>query len=216
MIHQRFHSPSQSSRPFWNDSDARDTIINTFSGAKMCLLDTDILQFAAECAKINGLWIELGVASGQTIRFLAECFPDQTIFGFDSFKGLPDDWIRHDSIRLKGTYSQNTLPQVPQNVCLIQGMFHDVLPQFTKEHVEPIALLHIDCDLYTSTKESLEILAPQIVSGTIIIFDEFYNYPGCQLHESKAFEEFLTNRNLSARALAYNALHEQAVFEIIE
>jgi hypothetical protein len=55
----------------------------------------------------------------------------------------------------------------------------------------PIALLHIDCDLYSSTKTIFELLSDRIVPGTVIVFDELVNYPAFKKHEVLAFYEFL-------------------------
>ena len=51
--------------------------------------------------------------------------------------------------------------------------------------------MHIDCDLYSSTRTVLSLLEPRIVPGTIIVFDEYLNYPGWQAHEKRAFAEFV-------------------------
>jgi hypothetical protein len=40
-------------------------------------------------------------------------------------------------------------------------------------------------------KEIFDQLVDNIVSGTVIVFDEFYNYPRAEEHEFKAFQEFL-------------------------
>ena len=75
--------------------------------------------------------------------------------------------------------------------------------------------LHVDCDLYSSCKTAFEVFGHRIVPGTIIVFDEFYNYPGSSLHEYKAFQEFLLKSDLKARYLAYNTQHEQVAVEIV-
>jgi hypothetical protein len=57
-------------------------------------------------------------------------------------------------------------------------------------------------------------LADNIVSGTVIVFDEFYNYPGFEEHEFKAFQEFLDWSGKKPVYLAYNQYFEQAVVQI--
>jgi hypothetical protein len=52
------------------------------------------------------------------------------------------------------------------------------------------------------------------VSGTVIVFDEFYNYPGAEEHEFKAFQEFLDWTGKESVYLAYNQYFEQAVVQI--
>ena len=50
------------------------------------------------------------------------------------------------------------------------------------------SFLHIDSDLYSSARTVLFLLHEQIVSGTIIEFDEYFNYPNWKQHEYKAFQ----------------------------
>ena len=76
---------------------------------------------------------------------------NRTVYGFDSFEGLPEDWIPRSIT--KGTFKQSTLPIVENNVKIIVGMFEDTLPDFVNKHSnDKIALLHVDCDIYSSTK----------------------------------------------------------------
>ena len=79
---------------------------------------------------------------------------------------------------------------------------------------EKASLIHVDCDLYSSTISALNILAPRIQKGTIIVFDEYFNYPGWQQHEYKAFNEFLEKNGLSCRYIAYNRRGQQVAIEI--
>ena len=108
------------------------------------------------------------------------------------------------------------MPPVLHNVTLVKGMFRDTLPQFKEQVLKstPIAFLHIDCDIYASTKEIFDQFIDNIVSGTVIVFDEFYNYPEAEEHEFKAFQEFLDWTGKRPVYLAYNQYFEQAVVQI--
>jgi len=108
------------------------------------------------------------------------------------------------------------MPPVLHNVTLVKGMFHETLPQFKTQVLksDPIAFLHVDCDIYASTKDIFDQLADHIVSGTVIVFDEFSNYPGAEEHEFKAFHEFLERTGKGAVYIAYNQYFEQAVAQI--
>jgi hypothetical protein len=44
----------------------------------------------------TGLILEFGVFSGNSINIIADKFPLRTIYGFDSFEGLPEEWERDD------------------------------------------------------------------------------------------------------------------------
>ncbi|MBP0116049.1 class I SAM-dependent methyltransferase [Bradyrhizobium vignae] len=172
--------------------------------------DLDLLASATNWASIDGLTLEFGVASGRTINHLASLIPDSQIFGFDWFKGLPETW-RSD--RPMGTFA-GSVPEVRSNVSLVNGLFEETLPSFVAEHLEPIRLLHVDCDLYSSTVTIFTNLAPRIVSGTIIVFDEYFNYPGWRLHEHKAFQEYATRADRKYEYLGFVPDHQQVCIKI--
>ncbi len=146
----------------------------------------------------NGLWLEFGVYVGGTINRIAKFSKNSKIFGFDSFEGLPEDWYgRTDYTFSKGTFNMSgTLPKVDPNVNLIKGWFSDTLPIFIQKYNEPITFLHIDSDIYSSTKDIFRYLTPQISDGCIIVFDEMVGYPGFQFNEWKAWWEFVDENRI--------------------
>jgi hypothetical protein len=154
----------------------------------------------------EGLVCEFGVAGGKSLNYLARRLPGHTLYGFDSFEGLPEDW-RQDLPR--GTFKQKQLPEVSSNVELVQGWFDDSLAPFLAEHSGDALLLHIDCDLYSSTMTVLRAFRPRIKLGTILVFDEFFNYPGWQAGEAKAFLEFIDESGLAFEYLSYNMFGTQ-------
>ncbi len=101
------------------------------------------------------------------------------------------------------------MPEVPSNVSLHKGWFSDALPPFLAKNTDPIALLHIDCDLYSSTTYVLDTLAERIRNGTVIVFDEYFNYPGWKQHEHKAFQEFIAKTSYTYRFDSFVAGHQQ-------
>ena len=94
------------------------------------------------------------------------------------------------------------LPPVRENVRLIKGWFNETLPEFVKAHPEPCAFIHVDCDLYSSTKTIFDNLKNQIVSGTVIAFDEYFGYPCWADGEYKAFMELIEENNLEFEYIA--------------
>ncbi len=143
--------------------------------------------------------IECGVASGSTINMIGNSMKKtKNIYGFDSFEGLPEEWNDGELLYKKGWFSTNgNMPIVPRNVNLIKGWFNQTLPIFKQDVLKesPISLLHVDCDLYSSSKEIFTCFEKNIVSGTIIVFDELWNYPDYKQHEIKAFAEYLQKNN---------------------
>lgn len=147
-----------------------------------------VLERAIESACIDGLVLEFGVYFGRSLGMIAASQPG-TVHGFDSFQGLPEAWKATEPA---GSYSTGgRLPAVPGNVQLHVGWFEDTLPRFLQIHPGPVRLLHIDCDLYSSTRTVLEGLQDRIVPGSVLVFDDLLGYPGFEEHELRAFEEFL-------------------------
>ena len=66
-----------------------------------------------------------------------------------------------------------------------------------------MAFMHVDCDLYSSTKTVFDVLGDRVVAGTIIQLDDYFNYPGWQQGEHKAFQEFVESRQLTFEYLGY-------------
>lgn len=118
--------------------------------------------------------MEFGVASGSTIRAIASVNQHRQVWGFDSFEGLPEDWVRSSTQAARaGTFSTGgQLPPVPDNVHLVKGWFSDTLPKWLDENPGNVAFLHVDVDLYSSTKYVLDELDSRIVPGTIIVWDD--------------------------------------------
>jgi predicted O-methyltransferase YrrM len=170
-------------------------------------------DFAADRVPTNGMILEFGVYSGYSINRMATRLPKRKIYGFDSFEGLPENWRAGFP---KASYSRKALPSVAKNVELVVGRFDDALPAFVAAHPEEsLALLHVDCDLYSSTKTVFRFLGDRIVPGTIIVFDEYFNYPGWQLHEYRAFQEFVAASQLKYEYLGLVPSHAQVAVGIV-
>ena len=163
----------------------------------------ELLDFALGKAPATGLVAEFGVNQGGTIGFIARRMALRQVHGFDSFEGLPRDWSGNNMPA--GFFSRGgRLPRVPDNVTLHRGWFEDTLPDFAAAHREPVAFLHIDCDLYSSTRTVLEALRDRLVPGTIIVFDEYFNYPNWRNHEHRAFRELVESERMQVSYLGYS------------
>ena len=162
----------------------------------------ELLDYALTQSPAAGHYLECGVYSGGTIRHIARRKPDATIHGFDSFEGLPEAWggftlARHSFSR------GGRLPRVPRNVALYKGWFSATLPEWCRKLDGAIAFLHIDCDIYSSTHDILESLSERLRPDTVIVFDEYFNYPGWERHEFKAWQEFVARRGIEYDYIAY-------------
>ena len=162
----------------------------------------DAMDYALQAVAVDGHYMEFGVFTGGTIRYMARRVGSRTVHGFDSFEGLPEPWSGF-GLGGKSFDVRGRLPRVPSNIALYRGYFDHSLPQWLADHPGPVAFIHIDCDLYSSTKTILDLLAPRLANGTVILFDEYFNYPGWEQHEFKAFQEFVAARGVKYDYLAF-------------
>lgn len=139
--------------------------------------------------EIDGMYFEFGVLTGGTINEISSLVPEKTVYGFDSFKGLPEDY---SEVYKRGSMI-SPIPKVNSNVELIVGYYENTLEDFLKKHKEKVAFIHIDCDLYSSTKYVLDILCQnkRLQKGTVIQFDEIFEVENeyWYQHEFKAWNE---------------------------
>jgi len=155
--------------------------------------------------KPNTLWLEFGVASGRTVNYISG-FTKEKVYGFDSFEGLPEKW--RDGFE-KGAFSRNGgLPEVNSNVQLVKGWFNETLVPFIVSQNKKISFIHMDADLYSSTKYIFDILKDYMDRDCVIIFDELVNYPGFdgEKGELKAFYEFITENKVDYEWIGMNGV----------
>jgi len=165
----------------------------------------ETFKLGFEKARVDGLVLEFGVRHGTSIRQLA-ALSGQAVHGFDSFEGLPEVW----HLEPKGSYTtKGEIPEVPKNVTLHAGWFENTLPGFLKDHREPVRFLNIDCDIYSSTRTVLDALAAQIVSGTVIVFDEYIGNEHWREDEFKAFQETVAKNGWSYEYLCFSLFTKQ-------
>jgi hypothetical protein len=162
----------------------------------------------------RGWVMEFGVATGRTLNHFARLLPQKRVFGFDGFDGLPENWT---SRMPQGFFARDSLPRVRENCELVVGWFDQTLPKFKQTRLgkNPISLLHIDSDLYSSAVTVLDTLQENIVSGTVIVFDEYINYPGWQLDEFRAWQEFVKKHKIRYAYIGYVSRHQKVAVRVL-
>ena len=158
-------------------------------------LDRPPLRYVCETGvardRVDGLWLEFGTGSGATAKVMCRSRQHGQVFSFDWFEGLPDDWLPAYGIN-RGYFAQSPPTDLPDNATIVVGRFEDTLEPFLAERPHlPVDLLHIDCDLYQSTRYVLQRLTPRLGPGTVMVFDELFYYPTREQHEAKALYEWL-------------------------
>ncbi len=159
----------------------------------------------------NGLYLEFGVGQGSSINYISNSIK-KDIHGFDSFEGLPEAW---NHLPEKAFSSDGVPPTLNSNVIIHKGYFEETLPLFYNDYKDTISFLHIDCDLYKSTKIIFSYLKEMIVSGTIILFDEMISYDGFEDHEFKAFKEFIIETDKDFECLRMSYFTGQVIIRIL-
>ena len=152
--------------------------------------------------------MEFGVYTGFSVNLIAS-HTKNTVYGFDSFEGLPEDWGINDTLSQKkevryeqGKFSlQGKLPEVRENVVLVKGWFNESLKHFMYSNSDPVHLLHVDCDLYSSTKTIFQYTSHRLVPGSIIVFDEITMGEDLE-HELLAFFELVREEKIEFEWIA--------------
>ena len=171
--------------------------------------------------KRNGLLIELGVWKGDSLRIIAAAaaaaaaataatpsssiHASYTVVGFDSFLGLPEDFaggqFRRSAFSTQGKHP----PRLPINVDIYQGWFNQTIESFfTKNTNHDVVFVHIDCDLYSSAFEALDVIARKLIVGSILQFDQYFGYPEWKDGEALAWNEISKKHGIAFELLRYH------------
>ncbi|MBN2166380.1 MAG: class I SAM-dependent methyltransferase [Marinilabiliaceae bacterium] len=144
--------------------------------------------------QLEGSLAELGVYKGETAKVIHHLVPDKKLYLFDSFEGLPHSIIREDcdgTVRPQTVKFDQTSPELVEkniqgndNVIIRKGIFPETAFDLRDEK---FAFVHVDADLYQSTKDALEFFYPNLVAGGIILIHDYnHNWEGV----TKAVDEF--------------------------
>ncbi len=176
---------------------------------------TQGVEMAFEQARPSGLlgrgdYFEFGLFKGYSFWWAQQTAKKHEagamrFFGFDSFEGLPDvegrDVTRNDDF-YKGQY-KCSYEQVRRSLdeggvdwdrtFLTRGYFNESLkPELRRDlGMGRVAIALIDCDLYSSTVDVLAFIAPMLMEGTLLIFDDWNCFQeDNERGQRKAFAEF--------------------------
>ena len=169
------------------------------------LPEDDQLQNWVAAAR-PGLILEFGVFKGESLRKIAAA-TSRPVFGFDSFQGLPadasDGWV-------PGQFATEIPTFTERNITIVDGWIQDTLEPFLAKNPGPVAFAHIDVDLYSSTIFILDMLYDEgrMVPGTVLLFDELFNYSSYKNHEYRALIEFADRTGINLELLGRR--HTQA------
>ena len=156
-------------------------------------------------AKLEGDYLEFGVFRGTSFIMASKLvqtynMPTMRLFAFDSFEGLPDSEGKAFT-ESEFSCSEDLFKKIVKKagvdlskVVTIKGFYSNSLNEdIKKKYNIKAAIVHIDCDLYNSTKEVLNFIESMVVPGTILIFDDWDSFKDEDVEnmgERKAFKEW--------------------------
>ena len=182
----------------------------SMSDATMLPGPRETLAHALAAAPTGGMALEFGVYTGGTLTAIAGQRGDGRVWGFDSFEGLPELWRAGFDT---GAFAVDGLPEIP-GAELVVGLFADSLPGFLAGHPGPVDFLHVDSDLYSSAVTVLDQVGPRLRPGSIVLFDEFLNFPDWEEHEARAWWEYTAKQDLGYSYVCYTLDNEQVAVRI--
>lgn len=169
----------------------------------------ELRRCAGRMARGN-IWAEFGTAMGGSARDLLEVLPDGGhLYLHDTWEGLPKAWDKGNKIMPAGTFRCS--PPILPRTTLRRGLFAETLPF----DFGPLGLVHIDGDLYESARDVLFGCNDNIISGTVLMFDELSNfgYPNWKNGEYRALCEW---RDEMKRQVKWVAASVGSVFGLVE
>ena len=80
---------------------------------------------------------------------------------------------------------------------------------------DALALLHVDCDLYSSARDCLSALAPLLQRGSVVLFDDFLAHETWRDDEKRAWDEAIEENGLEVEVVAASLLSKQCCFRVM-
>lgn len=186
---------------FWGDYIE----FGAYEGASLCRAHHAYFELYRDFWK--GKYNHATATRKKMLGWLNHAWENMRFIAFDSWEGLPepegaDAEFPHFE---GGTYaaSLDTFSRrcdeggVPrEKVVPVKGFFADTLTAETARglNLRVASVVMFDCDLYESTRLALDFVTPYLRDGTVLIFDDWYQFNGHpELGEQKAFTEWLKN-----------------------
>ena len=140
------------------------------------------------CIHFDGEVIECGCFKGGTAYLLANEIKntDKSIYLFDTFEGMPDIVVPERDHSYKGQFGDTSLDLVMKLLRPFRNkvnIYKGLIPEtFKWTNIDKLCFAHIDVDIYPSTFDSIKFIYPKMVSGGIIICDDY----GFKVYEKAA------------------------------
>lgn len=152
-----------------------------------------VYSLALRQMKRKGDFAEVGVFNGTSAKMICEGKGNKNLYLFDTFGGLPksDEIDKHYIKNMfigNYEYVKKRLSQY-ENVHIVKGLF----PKTAKVIKDKkFAFVHLDVDLYQSTKDCLEFFYDRMEKGGIILSHDYPIAKGVK----KAFDDFFSDKEV--------------------
>ena len=146
--------------------------------------------------QLEGHAAELGVYRGGVSYLIANTLTSKHLHMFDTWEGLPstadytNEYHRPGEFGDIGNWGALDDLRTYRRVHFHEGIFPGSIPPILD--MAKFCFVHLDADLYDSTKAGLEFFYPKMVKGGIIVCDD-YLWPHCP-QIRKALWEFLADK----------------------
>lgn len=163
------------------------------------------LLWAAKYAeKLEGDFVECGVGFGLFASAIFSYLKFEELpknyYLIDTFEGLSEKYSSKEELKRTGKYYTKNNPWHEEvvnrfsnfrNAKIIKGEVPDVLKTLD---IDKVSFISIDMNTTIPESEALEFFWPKLVSGVIIVFDD-YGFPGHE-NQKKSHDSFAASKNL--------------------
>jgi O-methyltransferase len=156
----------------------------------------NLYQLVLSTRKLPGDLAEVGVFRGGSAKLIASLKGDRTLHLFDTFEGMPEVRADLDHHRA-GDFADTSLEAVQRYLSAFRGVSFNkgFFPESARELAKTptrFSFVHLDVDIYESTKAGLAFFYPRMVTGGVIISHDYRSRhcPGVK----QAFTEFFVDK----------------------
>jgi O-methyltransferase len=154
-------------------------------------------RLSQHCSHLDGDFAECGVYKGGSAFLIALTLeqigtPYKELHIFDTFKGMPDFADQDPSCHVEGHMGDISLDAIRDYLRVFPFIvFHPgVIPEtFEAVKEKRFAFVHVDVDLYRSTRDCCAFFYDGLVRGGMMVIDD-YGFPGYKLAAKRAVDEF--------------------------
>jgi len=135
-----------------------------------------LYNFARSCSILPGGMAECGVYKGGSASIILQAAPGIILDLYDTFYGMPEAANSDPSLHRAGDFGDVNLQEVKTFLSPHEGRirFHQgIFPTTFEKTEDRFSFVHIDVDLYQSAMDCCSYFYPKMISGGIILFDDY-------------------------------------------